>query len=150
MGGFGVVLGRCWGGLGHSWAVMGRKGRFWERKGCQKGGILGGQAEPKSLQNRGAILDAKKLPLRSGFGRCRVVFWWCRWVVFVVFPQVLQWFRENRRFGRRWVSEAKIGSKKSQIGTQKGRKMEPKGSQNRSEKAVQFSSRFVGGWCGSG
>ena len=86
LGGLGVVLGRSWGGLAQSWAVIGRRGRFWERKGCPKGGILGGQAEPKSIKNRGPNLRARKMHLGSGFGRYRVVFWGGRCIIFVVFP----------------------------------------------------------------
>ena len=45
--------------------------RFWEQKGSPKGGILGSKIERKSIQNRGANLQAKKSPL----GVVLVRFW---------------------------------------------------------------------------
>ena len=45
--------------------------RFWEQKGCPKGGIVGAKAEQKSIKKRGANLRAKKSPL----GVVLVRFW---------------------------------------------------------------------------
>ena len=75
MGSLGSLLGGLgaprWDLLG-SWvalgAILGRKGRFWQGKGGQKGGLLGGKTEPKSIKKQGADLEAKKLLLGSGFG----------------------------------------------------------------------------------
>ena len=87
LGGSWGRLGALLGGLGEllrgSWAVLGRSwcdfwsspisyrffDRFWSRKGCQKGGVLGAKMEPKSIPKRGRNLRAKKLSLGSGLGR---------------------------------------------------------------------------------
>ena len=45
--------------------------RFWEQKGCPKGGILGAKTEQKSIKKRGANLRANKSPL----GVVLVRFW---------------------------------------------------------------------------
>ena len=45
--------------------------RFWEQKGCPKGGILGAKTEQKSIKKRGANSRAKKSPL----GVVLVRFW---------------------------------------------------------------------------
>ena len=37
--------------------------RFWEQKGCSKGGIWGAKTEQKSMKKRGANSRAKKSPL---------------------------------------------------------------------------------------
>ena len=45
--------------------------RFWEQKGCPKGGIWGAKTEQKSIKKRGANLRANKSPL----GVVLVRFW---------------------------------------------------------------------------
>ena len=45
--------------------------RFWEQKGCPKGGILGAKMEPESMPKRGRNSRKKKLPLKSDLGQ----FW---------------------------------------------------------------------------
>ena len=86
----GTLLGASWSLLGRSWAVLGRNwvvldrllgtsifddflDRCWEQKGYPKGGILGAKTEPKSIQNRGRNLRAKKLCLGGDLGRFGVV-----------------------------------------------------------------------------
>ena len=73
----GTLLGASWGDLGPSWGEIGWSWgdfwsififgdfleRFWEQKGCPKGGILGAKTEQKSIKKKGANLTAKKSPL---------------------------------------------------------------------------------------
>ena len=75
-------LGACWGDLGPSWGEIGWSWgdfwvtsifdyfleRFWEQKGCPKGGILGAKMDPKLIPKRGRNLRAQKLPLGSDLG----------------------------------------------------------------------------------
>ena len=49
---FGAVLGRSWGDVFGGLSLTRFRGRFWERKGCPKGGIWGGNMEPKSIPKR--------------------------------------------------------------------------------------------------
>ena len=70
----GALLGASWDDLGSSFGEIGwSRGdfwgtsildyfleRFWEQKGCPKGGILGAKTEQKSIKKRGANLRAKK------------------------------------------------------------------------------------------
>ena len=85
LGGLGATLGHSWGDLGPSWDEIWWSWndfwgtsifdyfleRFWEQKGCPKGGILGAKTEQKSIKKRGANLRAKKSPL----GVVLVRFW---------------------------------------------------------------------------
>ena len=100
--GLGTVLGGLGAALGRFWAVLGRPwddfsgtwifdrfgGRFWEPKGCPRGGILGARTVPKSIQNRRRNFKAKKLFVGSDFEQSWVVFARCRYAFFVVF----RWF----------------------------------------------------------
>ena len=81
----GTLLGASWGDLGPSWGEIRWSWgdfwstsifdyfleRFWEQKGCPKGGILGAQMEQKLIKKRGANLRGKKSPL----GVVLVRFW---------------------------------------------------------------------------
>ena len=74
----GTILGRLGAKLGGLGATFGALRffdhfleRFWEQKGCPKGGILGAKTEQKSIKKRGANLRAKKSPL----GVVLVRFW---------------------------------------------------------------------------
>ena len=67
-------LGASWGDLGPSWGEIGWSWgdfwgtsifdyfleRFWEQKGCPKGGILGAKTDQKSIQNQDQHSRAKK------------------------------------------------------------------------------------------
>ena len=112
LGSFWVLLGRLGGSRGSSWGVLGRSwgdllwrsnfhrflDRFWHRKGCPKGGILGAKMVPKSFQKR----SRKRRRKRDALGRLLGRFWDVlggRWrVMFVDFSLVFVSFQRKRRF----------------------------------------------------
>ena len=116
--------------------------RFWEQKGCPKGGILGAKTEQKSIKKRGANLRAKKSPLGVVLVRFWVDFQSVLGSKILIFHWFLKVFVKINVFDKDECPRAIRDQKWSKKGAKMGPKWVPKRIKNRYENMMDFQIDF--------